>query len=532
MEKEKHLAAEAKGGVSEKIKDMFRKVYKLESAKRIICRLAVFAIAGIVFEFFVAYAFSPLYDGLWDFDVPVFWEIGKRWVNGLLPYRDLMDLKGPLVFLVYRLGYMIFGDRMKMMAVFDVISFALSGAILCEAADVILESRGSKNTLLCLCIMILAAAGPWGPGGMVSVYTLPAVSLSWLFLVRWMKSDSTDHRPAWTAVYGVTFGLCMMSRMLDGVAIAVPCLWICICLIRKKKWKNLAENAVACAAGVILACAPFVIYFATHGALGEMLYGTFGMGARYYVNTSSFRNPVMMIVALWYSTIITVPVLWSLTGIKNRFRDKSSRLVFFSAIIAFVILFATKASEFYCISYIPMFITSVFFLIGRTGQETDKSKNKISQTLFLTGILIVIFSNVFTMSEGRKNIAASSVLFDHDVSSVMRHVSKKDRKNLIFYDLHMKYYEEYRTDAAFKYFTNQSWEIASIGKSYKKRLADRIIKDGPKYIAMRVYTSKNSYVSPWPSRRAGSLYRIKSVSGSVVLFERTGKKENNVTIKV
>ena len=64
MEEEKYLSAEAEGRNTEKIKNVFKKVRESESAKRIICRLALFAAAGIVFEFFVAYAFSPLYKGL------------------------------------------------------------------------------------------------------------------------------------------------------------------------------------------------------------------------------------------------------------------------------------------------------------------------------------------------------------------------------------------------------------------------------------------------------------------------------------
>lgn len=528
MEEEKYLSAEAEGRNAEKIKNVFKKVRESESAKRIICRLALFAAAGIVFEFFVAYAFSPLYKGLWDFDVPVFWEIGKGWAKGLLPFRDLMDLKGPLVFLAYRIGYMLFGDRMKMMAVFDILSFALSGAILCETADIILESRSRKNTLLCLCIMALAAAGPWGPGGMVSVYTLPAVSFSWMFLAKWMKSESADHRPLWAFVYGITFGLCMMSRMLDGVAVAAPCLWISICLARKRKWKNLAENVAACAIGAVLACAPFVIYFAACGALGEMMYGTFGMGARYYVYASPFYRLSTLWPTFFYSTMIMVSLVWSAVAAKRNGLQKAG-LIISSSVISLMILFATKSSEFYYIPYIPVTVVSAFELI-RTARVSSDAVRKRMTSAFIGGLAVIVLSGTYTMSVGRNNMASQSYEFDRDIANVASQIPAKERKKVLLYDIYMKYYRTLNIPVRFKYFCNQKWEIGVVGKSYAKRLSDEIVHKGPKWIIMRMYPENGRLVVKWPSKKASALYEIKTASGCVALAERTdGKKKNKIT---
>ncbi|MDH6355503.1 hypothetical protein M2132_001848 [Dysgonomonas sp. PH5-45] len=56
---------------------------------------------------FLCSRMSPLYDfNAWS-DINVYFTIGKGWMNGLLPYRDLFDHKGPLIFLIYGIGYLI-----------------------------------------------------------------------------------------------------------------------------------------------------------------------------------------------------------------------------------------------------------------------------------------------------------------------------------------------------------------------------------------------------------------------------------------
>ena len=50
---------------------------------------------------------SYLYD-LWQHhDVIWFYLCGKAWMNGMTPYVDFADSKGPLLWLIYGIGYLI-----------------------------------------------------------------------------------------------------------------------------------------------------------------------------------------------------------------------------------------------------------------------------------------------------------------------------------------------------------------------------------------------------------------------------------------
>ena len=51
---------------------------------------------------------SPLFSG-WGYDSAMFQTMGKYWAEGYLPYVDLYDHKGPMIFFLNALGYALNG---------------------------------------------------------------------------------------------------------------------------------------------------------------------------------------------------------------------------------------------------------------------------------------------------------------------------------------------------------------------------------------------------------------------------------------
>lgn len=76
-------------------------------------RLAILKIMSlVVLSFFVSglhYCFSPLSSLVGHPDPACFYMVGKSWAHGLIPYVDVIDIKGPLLFAFFAGGYMIHG---------------------------------------------------------------------------------------------------------------------------------------------------------------------------------------------------------------------------------------------------------------------------------------------------------------------------------------------------------------------------------------------------------------------------------------
>lgn len=69
-------------------------------------------IFGLFFIFiFILFFFissdSYTHDLWYKNDSAWFYMCGKAWMNGMIPYVDFSDSKGPLLFLIYGIGYLL-----------------------------------------------------------------------------------------------------------------------------------------------------------------------------------------------------------------------------------------------------------------------------------------------------------------------------------------------------------------------------------------------------------------------------------------
>ena len=69
----------------------------------------------LILSFSYLYVFStslsPFYKYPFLYDSGIFQIIGKGWTEGIIPYRDLWDNKGPLLYLINALGFLLTGDK-------------------------------------------------------------------------------------------------------------------------------------------------------------------------------------------------------------------------------------------------------------------------------------------------------------------------------------------------------------------------------------------------------------------------------------
>ena len=75
----------------------------------------------------VATSSSPLYATNFWTDTNIYFTIGRGMTRGLMPYRDLFDHKGPLLFILYALGAAI--SDTSFIGVFALEALSLAAAV-------------------------------------------------------------------------------------------------------------------------------------------------------------------------------------------------------------------------------------------------------------------------------------------------------------------------------------------------------------------------------------------------------------------
>ena len=217
---------------------------------------------------------SFLYDGLHGADSAIFYIIGKYWAQGSIPYIDLWDHKGPVIFFINCIGYLLTENKTGVF-ILQVVSLS----VFLYFVFLTFRTRFSQlvSALLTLVSLFWLACSYEG-GNLTEEYLLPYLAAAFYFTVKWLDKREitpTDHNPWQAFLLGFILGFSLLTRLTNALSACGVMLAVAIILIVEKRWSNLWRNILFYLLGFVVIVAPFCIYFATKGALKEMIFGSF-----------------------------------------------------------------------------------------------------------------------------------------------------------------------------------------------------------------------------------------------------------------
>ena len=335
---------------------MFKEIFlgkeKIFTPYVILLHVVLFSIS-FAFVYIFSYSTSFRYD-FFGGDSAVFQVVGKYWLEGFLPYRDLFDHKAPLVYVFNAFGYMIYPRSGIMVP--QIICLYLSCVFLWRAME--FYSRRGRAFFLFLTLIYYAAH--YQEGNHVEEYSVLFLSAAIYFFLRSLKENKFP--PLYGFVYGFGFGACFLIRISDAAQICCQVLLVAIFLLQARDFKNLWQNFLSFCAGAVIIVLPFVIYFAAHGALYEMFYGTILFNLKYtalLIQQFSINTYVIYFSVHFMPLFILVAV--SLYKILS---DTKSRLAWSGLFIGAAMLFMMmnfRLFRHYCMTIFP--VTPLLFAL-------------------------------------------------------------------------------------------------------------------------------------------------------------------------
>lgn len=229
---------------------------------------ATLILVSVVFLYFLSYSTSPRYSTFGD-DSTIFQAVGKCWAEGLLPYVGAFENKGPLLFAIDAIGYLIYPRVGIVLLQIPFMYFSLLFAW--RAVELFWSQRATFAIWL---FMIFWRASIFYEGNRTEEYSMPFLMAATYFFLRGLKEEKFSCPPLVGFVYGLGFGACVLLRTTNGLPICCYVLLTMIFLIHAGELKNLWQNVLHFCAGFAIIILPFVIYFAAHDALYDMIYGT------------------------------------------------------------------------------------------------------------------------------------------------------------------------------------------------------------------------------------------------------------------
>lgn len=454
---------------------------------------------------------SWLYEKPLMYDSAVFQLIGKNWAEGRVPYKDLWELKGPLVFLPSALGYWFCGSKF---GVYVIQLLNLTITLFLIQKIFLLEFSRKKSVLLTGLSAIYFAV-LYESGNTVEEYLLPLLSCAFYLLYCYVnnciRTKEYDLSCGYAFIFGCVLGFSLMSRLTNAISICAAVSVIGIMLIAHKRWSNLVKSSLCFIGGFLVLTIPFVAYFYSKDALEEMWYGTFLYGIEYAGNSGfeifslfGLRHIILRLANCYLLLLVSILIL-----IYNPQRKFAGMMWLTISILTTLVFLRLNAFGHYYIITLP-FVPIVIIEIHKLWVEIKEewSLNLLRLVLFLYFVLGIV---------GISNNLKNYILVFHDYKEIQVYeritnkLPQDFRSSFIAYDCDPEFYLYFNIPPKYPLYAGQSL-LMSYGSSIRSKIEKCFNNGDAKYLVVygepellqSVINRKYNYLFSEKSTRGGN----------------------------
>jgi 4-amino-4-deoxy-L-arabinose transferase-like glycosyltransferase len=225
--------------------------------------LAAFSVLPIVF-------LAPLFAAPFDPDQGGYATIARGWLDGSVPYRDLWDNKGPLLYLWYLVSFQWLGEGTVAPRV--VAALVVSATVPC-VWGVARTLFGPREALAAAALFSLSFFNIYiqVTANAEAFMLLPLTAGFWAFAL-----GARGGNLLWFAAAGALTALAVLTRQSAIWTFVAYGAWAGVLFLRNPgERRTHVLSMVALVGGAVLGAVPFIVYFATQDALYDFWYGMF-----------------------------------------------------------------------------------------------------------------------------------------------------------------------------------------------------------------------------------------------------------------
>lgn len=363
-------------------------------------------LAFVCFSFVSVFSWntSPFYGGQWEgVDSSVYKIVGKYWVEGLMPYVDLWDQKGPLIHAIDALGYIISGNSYGIFLI-QIISLYVTSIYVFKS--LCLAFNEVSSLLLCFFI-VLSLLIDYEGGNLVEEFLLPFISISYCLLMNYMLKGCQDTTLLFRFCFlvGLSLAFSFFTRLTNALGLCASEFILCLCILYDKDYKLLGRMVTFTLLGVWVIAVPVLFYFFYNNALSEMWYATFTYNVEYAASMSNTPKSLGYFITNYLNCFLLLFASLILF-LKDYIRDGLLWLT--TALLPLVWFFNGANFPHYGMTVFP-YLTISFVLLGYYFRKDHKFY--ILKPLFLIAIGVIVFlaivirscqsMNVFISDNGR-----------------------------------------------------------------------------------------------------------------------------------
>lgn len=298
--------------------------------------LGVLALAALVLVTICSKC-SPLYPFNDWVDANTYFTVGKSALRGMVPYRDLVDQKGPLLFALHTLAALVSFDTFFGVYLLELpVCFCF---LLWEYKLLRLFFNRWVLWVVPILGLLTYASYEFAHGDSAEEFCLPLLAYGLYVGTKALTEDTLPTDREFLAI-GITSG-CVLWMKYNMLGFYLG--WFLVLLwaaVRDGALPRLLRGLGWIALGVFLTALPFLVYYGVHGAIGDWFRVYFYDNLVTYpkmTRTGANQGPLGNLLRAISTK--RVSWLWSLTGLAFCAGTKKGRLVWFSALTTLLLVF-------------------------------------------------------------------------------------------------------------------------------------------------------------------------------------------------
>lgn len=363
-----------------------------------------------------------LYNG---YDQAIFEQMGLGMLQGRIPYVDLFDHKGFLLYIINAAGLWLSPGHL---GIYLILSLALSLTFLCwlHISDYLVgPSLRYFPPLISLMFACLCEGG-----NMTENWSLLPISISILYLVRYVCKGRMMSIIECFFI-GICLGVAGNLRLNNAVPILAVCLYMLIELCYKKEFSKLALSICSVIGGFLLVSLALVAFYVSlygSGHIGDYLFGCLGFNLR-YIDLYIHRP-------LWKSGGLFFPLSVMIVMMCFK-RNYHNRLVWFTLMAFAMTLLTTGKAYFshYFILFAPLVCLGISLSFGKVFYVKPRTWRLIGG-----GLLVLLICLSYIFRSNLYGVAEKFILRERAIaecSKKLKELNEKQKKSIWNYNTEM-----------------------------------------------------------------------------------------------
>ena len=338
-------------------------------------------------------------------DQNVFFTLGRGLLEGRIPYRDLFEHKGPLIYFLHAFGALFSKTSFIGIFIVEVIFLAVTVFFMYKTARLFTtEKRSWFASILTTAIITVTYSFKLGDNAEELCWPFLVVTL--YFMVKYFKDCRDGYRPM---KYGTLLLCGIMAGCVLWLKFTLLGFWMgfmAIIFFYMLYSKDYARAFISCLVflgGMALTALPWIIYFGIHGALGDMLTTYFYDNIFLYGTGKTIFEKIISVGRSLAYDLVQNPLTFFLTGLgifaftgrkkyfTNRFAKASVPVTF--GVLYFMIYIGGVRYDYYSLIAAPFVLFGAIYLGDVLSMLKHPRKATVPISFMLCLCYVVVAAN-------------------------------------------------------------------------------------------------------------------------------------------